>query len=257
MRELCAESVFVVNGEDVQGYDACEKLVGLINHPCAAYNFTLRHHLSHTARGIPGERFRYTGWLFGLVTEAVEAAIGRDFVELLAEQITGPLELSRTVPNLSAVRTRQTLDRPALPYRIVDGERPEFSRFPSHIRASAGMVSTVLDLARFDIGIDRNELITRASTDTMWSLTILNDGLVAPYGLGWYVQDVDGLGRIVWHSGWQPDMYSGLYIKVPSAGATFIMLANSDGASAPFDLSAGDVTRSPVARRFLALVADF
>jgi hypothetical protein len=51
-------------------------------------------------------------------------------------------------------------------------------------------------------------------------------------------------------------MYSGLYIKVPSAGATFIMLANSDGASAPFDLSSGDVTRSPLTRRFLAFIAE-
>ena len=258
MRDLCDESVFVVNGEDVHGYDAlCEKLVGLINHPCAEYDFTLRHHLSHTARGIPGERYRYTGWLFGMVTEAVEAATGRDFVQLLAEEITGPLGLSSTVPNLSDIRTQQILDRRALPYRIVEGNRHEFSRFPSQIRASAGMVSTVLDVARFDIAIDRNGLITRASTDTMWSPTVLNDGSVAPYGLGWYVQDLDTVGRIIWHAGWQPDMYSALYLKVPAVGATFIMLANSDGASAPFDLSAGDVTRSPLARRFLAFVAEF
>jgi len=258
MRDLCAESVFVVNGEEVHGYDAlCEKLVGLINHPCAEHDFTLRHHLSHTARGIPGERYRYTGWLFGMVTEAVEAVTHRNFAELLAEEITGPLGLSSTVPNLSAVRTWQILERRALPYRIIDGNRHEFSRFPSQIRASAGMVSTVLDLARFDIAIDRNELLTPASTQTMWNPTTLNDGSVAPYGLGWYVQDLDAVGRIVWHAGWQPDMYSGLYIKVPSAGATFIMLANSDGASAPFDLSSGDVTRSPLARRFLAFIAEF
>jgi CubicO group peptidase (beta-lactamase class C family) len=259
MRDLCAESVFVINGEAVHGYDAlCEKLVGLINHPCAEYEFTLRHHLSHAARGIPGEeKYRYTGWLFGMVTEAVEAVTQRDFVELLAEEITGPLGLSSTVPNVSAVRTRQTLDRRALPYRIVDGNRHEFSRFPSRIRASAGMVSTVLDLARFDIAIDRNELLTPASTQTMWNPTILNDGSVAPYGLGWYVQDVAAVGRVVWHAGWQPDMYSALYLKVPSVGATFLMLANSDGASAAFDLSSGDVTRSPLARRFLAFLAEF
>jgi CubicO group peptidase (beta-lactamase class C family) len=258
MRDLCGESVFVVNGEEVHGYDAlCEKLVGLVNHPCAEHEFTLHHHLSHTARGIPGERYRYTGWLFGLVTEAVEAVTRRDFVELLADEITGPLGLSSTVPNLSTVRTHQILGKRALPYRIVDGNRHEFSRFPSQIRASAGMVSTVLDLARFDMAIDRNELLTPSSTQTMWEPTILNNGSVAPYGLGWYVQDLDSVGRIVWHAGWQPDMYSALYLKVPSAGATLILLANSDGASAPFDLSSGDVTRSPLARRFLALLAEF
>ncbi|UCG87365.1 MAG: beta-lactamase family protein [Gemmatimonadota bacterium] len=257
MRDLCAESVFIVNDEEVHGYDTlCEKLVGLINHPCAEYDFTLRHHLSHTARGVPGERYRYTGWLFGLVTEAVEAVTRRDFADLLAQEITGPLGLSSTVPNLSAVRTQQVLDQRALPYRIVGGNRHEFSRFPSHIRASAGMVSTVLDLARFDIAIDRNELLTQASSDTMWNPMTLNDGSIAPYGLGWYVQDLDAVGRVYWHAGWQPDMYSGLYLKVPTAGATFLMLANSDGASASFDLSLGDVRRSPFAQRFLELLVE-
>jgi CubicO group peptidase (beta-lactamase class C family) len=257
MRDLCAESVFIVNGEEVHGYDSlCEKLVGLINHPCADYDFALRHHLSHTARGIPGEKYRYSGWLFGMVTEAVEAVTHRDFAEMLAEEIMSPLELSSTVPNLSAIRSRQILDRRALPYWIVEGNRHEFSRFPAGIRASAGMVSTVLDLARFDIAIDRNELLSPSATDTMWSPTTLNNGTVAPYGLGWYVQDLAGVGRIVWHAGWQPDMYSALYLKVPAAQATFLMLANSDGASAGFDLSQGDVRRSPFAQLFLELLKD-
>jgi CubicO group peptidase (beta-lactamase class C family) len=257
MRDLCAESVFVVNGEEVYGYESlCKKLVGLINHPCSKYEFTIRHHLSHTARGVPGEKYRYSGWLFGMLTEAVEAVTGRDFADLLAEEITGPLGLSSTLPNQSAVRSRQILGQRALPYRIIDGNRHEFSRFPSRIRTSAGMVSTVLDLARFDISVDRCVLLTKTSTETMWSPTILNNGTQAPYGLGWYVQYLDDLGRVVWHSGWQPDMYSALYLKVPSVRATFLLLANSDGASAGFDLSLGDVKRSPFALRFFEFIHD-
>ena len=255
MRDLCAESVFVVNGEEVYGYESlCEKLVGLINHPCTKYDFTLRHHLSHTARGIPGEKYRYSGWLFGMVTEAVEAAMHRDFSELLAEEVTGPLGLSSTVPNPSAERSRQILEKRAFPYRIIAGNQHELSRFPTRISAAAGMVSTVLDLARFDIAVDRHELLTHASTESMSRPTTLNDGSSAPYALGWYVQDLEAVGRIVWHSGWQPDMYSALYLKVPTSRATFLLLANSDGASAGLDLNLGDVRRSPFAQRFLELL---
>ena len=95
MRDLCAESEFMVNGEPVQGYERLgEKLVGLINHPCSEHDFTVRQHLSHTARGVPGAKFRYTGWLFAMLTEAIEAVTNQDFTELLINGITGPLGLS-------------------------------------------------------------------------------------------------------------------------------------------------------------------
>jgi hypothetical protein len=42
-------------------------------------------------------------------------------------------------------------------------------------------------------------------------------------------------------------------IKLPERGLTFILLANSDGLSAPFQLQAGDVTKSVFASLFLRL----
>jgi len=45
-------------------------------------------------------------------------------------------------------------------------------------------------------------------------------------------------------------------LKVPEEEVTLILLANSDGASAPFRLGAGDVLRSPFAIAFLNLFTD-
>jgi hypothetical protein len=47
-----------------------------------------------------------------------------------------------------------------------------------------------------------------------------------------------------------------LILKVPDKEVTLILLANSDGASAPFDLGAGDVLTSPFAVAFLRRFAD-
>lgn len=66
------------------------------------------------------------------------------------------------------------------------------------------MVSTVLNLARFDIAVDHQALLSKVSTEVMWTPTVLNDGTQAPYGLGWYVQDLDNWGRVIWHAGCQP-----------------------------------------------------
>jgi hypothetical protein len=57
----------------------------------------------------------------------------------------------------------------------------------------------------------------------------------------------------VWQFGVVRDAYSALYIKVPARNLTLILLANSDGLAAPYNLSNGDVTVSLFAQTFLKL----
>jgi hypothetical protein len=59
--------------------------------------------------------------------------------------------------------------------------------------------------------------------------------------------------RLVWHFGLITDSYSSLILKVPEKKLTLILLANSDGLSAPFNLAQGDVTKSVFALSFLRL----
>ena len=56
---------------------------------------------------------------------------------------------------------------------------------------------------------------------------------------------------IAWQFGVVEDAYSSLIVKVPNRKLTLILLANSDGLTAPFALEAGDVTASIFARTFL------
>jgi hypothetical protein len=60
--------------------------------------------------------------------------------------------------------------------------------------------------------------------------------------------------RVVWHFGLIGNAYSSLVVKLPDRKLTFILLANSDGLSAPFELPSGNVTRSLFATLFLKLV---
>src|SRR5262249_24172540 len=78
------------------------------------------------------------------------------------------------------------------------------------------------------------------------------DGKKLPYGLGWFIQSYEGT-RVVWHYGYWPESFSSLYVNLPERKIALIVLANSDGLSAPFLLGAGDVTRSPFASCFLRI----
>ena len=57
----------------------------------------------------------------------------------------------------------------------------------------------------------------------------------------------------MWHFGLIANGYSSLVVKLPSRHLTFILFANSEGLSAPFQLDAGDVTKSLFATLFLRL----
>lgn len=71
-----------------------------------------------------------------------------------------------------------------------------------------------------------------------------------PYGLGWFVEDVEGT-RLIWHYGWYPPTVSAFYLKVPEQRLTFLLLSNCDRLSAGMPWTAEGVRASPYARLFL------
>jgi len=225
------------------------------DHRCDAETITVRHHLTHTAQGSPGRQYRYNGFLYGLLAQAAEQSSGHGFKDLLVTTVTGPLAMSRTLPNADAAQTDRILAERAKYYRMSEGGRFVPSSYRTQLSAAAGMVSTVLDLAKFDAAMDNDHLLSATSREAMFTPAVSDSGQRLPYGLGWFVQEHQGQW-LSWHYGYAPGAYSSLIVKVPATRETFIMLANSDGASAPFDLGAGDLLASPFAVAFLNHVAE-
>ena len=139
------------------------------------------------------------------------------------------------------------LKRMAPPYRVSGGGVSLNAGVAKSVDASTGAISTVLDLAKFDSGLDGAFLLHRETMTAMW-----NQAGGMPTGLGWFVQNYNGR-TIYWQFGYTPGAYSSLILKVPSQHLTLILLANSDGLSAPFSLQDGDVNSSLFARTFLRL----
>ncbi len=141
----------------------------------------------------------------------------------------------------------------AVPYKVDGKGRAERNDLPGMpIDAAGGLVSTVRDLWQLDKALDDRLLLTDDTLAAAWSPAAERGGVASPMGLGWFVQSYKG-ERVVWHFGYVQNAYSSLILKVPSRNLTFILLANGDGLSAPFQLQSGDVTRSPFATLFLRL----
>ena len=121
------------------------------------------------------------------------------------------------------------------------------------INASTGIVTTIRDLTRFDLALRSDFLLNPQTRAAAWS-NVTVGGVPLPTGLGWFVQNVDGQA-VVWTFGVVKDAWSSLIVKAPNQDVTFILLANSDGLSAPFALENGDVSTSVFAKLFLKAFA--
>ncbi|MEK6286620.1 MAG: serine hydrolase [Acidobacteriota bacterium] len=137
----------------------------------------------------------------------------------------------------------------AQPYQLDDRFNIVKGQYPNRFSVSAGLMSSVLDMAKYDIAIDQNRFLTKETQQLAFTPMVSTKGETLPYGLGWFTQNYKGT-RLIWHYGfWTCN--SSLILKVPDRNITFIAMANTDNLSRSTDLGAGDVTSSPVGLAFL------
>lgn len=355
----------------------------------------VKHLLSHTSEGNPGESYRYNGNRFAELDKVVEKASGKSFAELLIEKILDPLELNETAPNVPKMvatrsssgadaaveaevkttvgnivagfnsgnmdeigryvapqansflgqggfltqylnsdelrggfraglklnlqlhnlevavygptalatfiqsvsitppngttrtegpwRTSLVLNKQDATWKVVHAHQSALNRplvtekqqqrfdtvsktlaqpygldrefkttkisYPGGFSTSAGLMASVLDMAKYDIAIDQNRFLTKETQQMAFTPTASTKGERLPYGLGWFTQDYHGT-KLLWHYGyWTAN--SSFILKVPERNITFIAMANSDNLSRPTDLGAGNVLSSPVGMAFL------
>ncbi len=213
---------------------------------------TLRQLLSHTATQQPGTRFSYNPVLYSWASRPIMAAAEVSFSALVDRYVFGPAGMTRSARKHRDLPIRADL-RPLLapPHRV--DSSGAISRAPAlppqGDGAAGGVIATVLDLARFDLALDRGILISPASRAEMMAPLRSPTGEAFPYGLGWFVQQYQR-HTLVWHSGWWPEAYSALYLKVPALRLTFIILANSEGIWWDNPLDQASVERSAFAQAF-------
>jgi CubicO group peptidase (beta-lactamase class C family) len=205
----------------------------------------IKHLLSHTSSGTPGERFQYDGNRYDYLTAVIEKKTGKRFGEVVVETFFDPLRMSNSVPYHHIVvdadnwttslgkehldRYKKNLETLAQPYtyygngEIIHDTYP----YPEFIGAAAGLLSTVRDMAKYDIAIDQHALIKKETQEQAWTPFVANSGKRLPYGLGWFVMDHHGT-RLIWHTGDWGGGFSAWYLKVPEKNLSLIMLANSE-----------------------------
>lgn len=232
-------------------------------------NATVGQVLTHTS-GTPGSlTFSYNTARLDALKFVVETCSRRTFrqafrntIERLGmmASVPGPdaaqsdLDNGDTALPATAERYTQLFDRLAPPYSVnAAGVATSAQYSVKTLGAGSGLISTVLDFAKFDLALKQGILLRGDTLNAAWQRPVNADGQTLPHAVGWFVQSYNG-EAVVWQYGVQPNASSSLVILLPARNVTLILLANSDGLARPASLAAGDVTVSPFAKVFLGLV---
>ncbi len=202
----------------------------------------IKHLMSHTSQGTVGEYFQYSS-RFSLLTRVLEKASGMGFAQLLQSKILDPIELKHTFL-LADSSVAQHFQATLVKGYLFDGQTKN-GFYDYGYSAAGGLVSTALDLAKFDDALNQNRLISQASKQLMFTPFTPS----SPYGLGIFSQPL-GSQRVIWAYG-QYDCFASLFIKIPAKDLTLIMTANNNLPSDAPRLIYGNLMGSLFALGFL------
>ena len=170
----------------------------------------------------PGERWSYSNTGYLLLGVIIHRLTGTFYGDLLRSQVFEPLGMrtARIISESAIVPNR------ADGYRLVDGrlEHQEWVAPTLNATADGSLYLTVLDLARWAVGLNHRRYPGPDGLRQSWTPVRLNDGGTYPYGFGWSLDQQRGYPRIGHTGSWQG--FKASIQRYPEHDLTVIALAN-------------------------------
>lgn len=182
----------------------------------------------------PGESWMYSNTGYSLASSLIEEVSGDTFSAFMANRMFEPIGMNHT----DVIRDSYLLSNHAMGY-FADGndslqplsqvlrDDNSIRKIMHGLQGAGSVTSNVLDLARWEIALQKGQLLDSAMQAEMYELGIMTSGKRAGYGLGWFVKDINGHTAIS-HGGnlWG---YSTSIARFPDDQLTVIVLTNKNG----------------------------
>ncbi len=195
--------------------------------------------LVHLAAGLPlkfatGSRWSYSNTGYVLLGIIVHRVSGKAYGDFLREGIFSPLHM---------VNTRVNSESDIIPfradgYRLEDGVLKNQEFLASGLRGlgDGGIVSTVVDMAKWDAGLQSGALLPPEVWQEVFTPVALNSGKTFPYGFGWFIREQGGHPYYE-HSG-NLQGFASHFLRFPRERVSVVVLANLSQADA-FEIAHG------------------
>lgn len=192
----------------------------------------------------PGENWQYSNTGYVLLAMIAAKVSGMSFPAFMKEHIFKPLEMDSSLIYNRRYRPEPIndyaygyihnpfTDRYELPDHVAD---TSFVVYMDGIQGDGVMNSTVRDLLKFDQALYTGQLISRAAAEEAFTPAEPGEGKPFDYGLGWIIEQIEGKGKVVSHTGGWPG-YATVMNRYIDYNKTLIFLRNMEK-DVEFDLA--------------------
>jgi CubicO group peptidase (beta-lactamase class C family) len=144
----------------------------------------------------PGARYNYSNSGYNLLGFIIESVTGKSYWEFVRERIFKPLGMNQTADRdpQFVIRNR------AVGYEWENNRLVGRDYDLTDVFSAGAVVSTVVDLAKWDAALRNESLLKKSSLEKMWTPVVLNNRETYPYGFGFNTTEFRG-HRLVSHGG--------------------------------------------------------
>lgn len=174
-------------------------------------------------RFAPGTKWAYCNVGYYTLAEIIRRISGKPWPDFFNEHIFMPVGMTQT----QTTNVYDIIPNRANGYSPSKGGIENASVWYA-LRPSGGFISSVLDMAKWDAALYSDNILKAATKEEMWRSVKLADGSDAKYGLGWFVDTVNG-HRWIHHDGGVPGFNSN-FDRYVDDGLSIIILCNWDDA---------------------------
>jgi CubicO group peptidase (beta-lactamase class C family) len=176
----------------------------------------------------PAAKWSYSNSNYILLGLVIQKVSGKSWNEFLADRIFGPLGMKDTRRDEPSeiVKGRAALYEER-DNRLVNCRSVNPSLFNN---GDGGLLTTVLDVAKWDAALAPGKLLKKSSLEQMFSPVQFNGRTIYHYGFGWFLNEYPG-HRIVLHGGGRPGSATQISRFIDDQ-LTVVVLANRSGINA-------------------------
>ena len=186
----------------------------------------------------PGTKWQYSNTNYVILGEIVKKVSGKDVFDFLREHVFTPLAMSSVAD----------VDKAALPasdptgyYRFALGPlHPAPKEGPGWLAAAGELAMTASDLAKWDIAMIDQKLLTPVSYKEQQTATLLKNGVAVSYGFGLSISAPGGRRQLT-HGG-EVSGFTSTNNIYPDDHAAIVVLTNQDAVGTP-DMIADGISK--------------